>query len=172
MLRHVFAGLTAMVVLALSATAQGATTDFTARFKEFFGKASAHACTGGFFVCGVGTVAGYGQATSGVEILDFTDFDPSTACGSTTVRRTITLSSGEGSLVLTESGTVCFPGRSFFTPGASSGHSYGNPTRLSLTWAVTSATGVFAGASGTGTDSSGLAGDAGHSSLSGTLTLP
>jgi hypothetical protein len=37
---------------------------------------------------------------------------------------------------------------------------------------VTDATGVFAGASGSGTDQVQTAGDAGKSSLSGTITLP
>ena len=163
-----------VLALAVAAPAPAATSAFGASFQEFFGRAKAHPCVAAptVFTCGVGTVAGYGAATSTFEVLSFADFDPATACGTATARRTITLAGGTGSLVLAEQGSVCFPGKSFFTPGAANGHSYGNPALLDLTWTVTGGTGVFAGATGSGTDSFRNAGDSGHSDLAGTLTLP
>jgi len=164
-----------VLALAVAAPAPAATSAFGASFQEFFGRANAHPCvpaTPTVFTCGVGTITGYGAATSTFEVLSFDDFDPETACGTSTARRVITLSDGTGSLVLAEAGSVCFPGKSFFTPGAASGHSYGNPVVLELTWTVSGGTGVFAGASGSGTDSFRNAGDSGHADLTGTLTLP
>ena len=161
------------LVLALAAlvvpTASAATTSsFSVTFKEFFGRSAPHPCAA--FLCGEGVVSGYGPATSTLQITSFSNFDPATACGDTTLLRTITFANG--TLTLSESGTVCFPGQSFFTPGASSGHSYGNPARISTTWTVTGGTGAFAGASGSGTDDNRNAGDGGRSELRGTLTLP
>jgi hypothetical protein len=161
-------GLLLALAALVVATASAATTSFSVTFKESFGRSVPNPCTA--FLCGEGVVAGFGRATSTLEITGFANFDPESACGDATLLRTITFASG--TLTLSESGTVCFPGRSFFTPGASSGHSYGNPARISTTWTVTGGTGAFAGASGTGTDESKNAGDAGHSTLAGTLTLP
>jgi hypothetical protein len=162
------------LLLALAAivvpTASAATTSFSVTFQEFFGRSVPHPCSPPSYVCGEGVVAGYGSATTTLEITSFTNFDPEEACGDTTLLRTITFANG--TLELTETGTVCFPGKAFFTPGASSGHSYGNPVRISTTWTVTGGTGAFAGASGSGTDQVKTAGDVSHSSLSGTLTLP
>ena len=58
---------------------------------------------------------GFGPATSTLTITSFTNFDPETACGDTTLLRRITLVSSAGTLELAERGTVCFPGASFFT---------------------------------------------------------
>lgn len=155
-------------------SAGAATTTISTTFHETFGRAAAHPCAIGptLYTCGEGLVPGFGPATSTLTITSFTNFDPETACGDTTLLRRITLVSSAGTLELAERGTVCFPGASFFTPGASSGHSYGNPVRLDLTWTVSGGTGVFGGASGSGSDSVKTAGDTGRSNLSGTITLP
>ena len=171
MRRVLLLGALGLLLLVVAVPAGAATKPFGADFRESFGKAPAHPCTDAF-TCGVGTVSGYGAATSRLEILGFGGYDPATGCGPTTTRRTISLTNGSGTLVLAGTGTVCFPGRSFETPGASSGHSYGNPALLELTWTVAGGTGVFTGATGSGTERFGNAGDSGNASLSGTLTLP
>jgi len=115
-------------------------------------------------------VTGYGAATSVFDLTDFAPIDD-TNCGDVSAVRTITLVSDGSTLELTEVGTACFPGKSPFAPGAQK--SFGNPGTIRTTFTVTGGTGVFAGATGSGTDTDGpVAGDAGHASLSGTLTLP
>lgn len=95
-----------LVSLAPAASAR-MTKSFGAAFQETFGRATPTPCA--HFLCGTGTVTGYGSATS---ILDITSFQP------------------------------------------------------------TSGSGVFRGAQGTGVSSFQAAGDTGHSSLSGTISLP
>jgi hypothetical protein len=56
--------------------------------------------------------------TATCEILTFTNLDPATSCADTTIRYTITLASGAGTLVLIETGVVCFLGKSTLAPGA------------------------------------------------------
>jgi hypothetical protein len=73
-------------------------------------------------------------------------------------------------LELDEAGIVCFPGNSSLAPGAQK--SFGNPGKIETTFAFSGGTGVFDGATGSGTDSDMPAGDSGHASLSGMLTLP
>jgi hypothetical protein len=161
----------ALLALALAAapTVSAQSTNLEARFQEFFGRSTSHPCPAPFFFCGrTRDMAGFGPATSTFEILTF-DFDPATACGDTTFRYTITLSSGAGTLTLIGDGTVCFPGNSTFAPGAAK--SFGNPFGLTFTWTVTGGTGVFAGASGSGTGASKGAGESGHTALSGAITL-
>jgi hypothetical protein len=157
------------VSLLLAASANAATTSaFDASFKETFGRAhSKQPCE--HFLCGAGTVAGYGAATS---VFDITDFAPigDTNCADLSAVRTITLVSDNSTLELDEVGTVCFPGNSSFAPGAQK--SFGNPGMIETTFTVSDGTGVFEGATGSGTDTDMPAGDAGHASLSGTLTLP
>jgi hypothetical protein len=162
--------LLAAVLLALAAVpaASAQSTSFEATFQEFFGQSKPHPCPAPYFMCGTGAVAGFGAATSTFELLTF-DFNPETRCGDTTFRYTITLSSGAGTLTLAGDGTVCFPGNSTLAPGAAK--SFGNPFRLTFMWSVTGATGVFAGASGSGTGTSRGAGESGHTALQGTISL-
>ena len=167
-MRKVLLLAAALVALAAAPAAPAQSTSFEARFQEFFGQSIPHPCSAPFLVCGTGEVAGFGSATSTFEILTI-DFDPATACGETTFRYTITLSSGAGTVTLTGDGTVCFPGNSTFAPGAMK--SFGNPFQLTFTWTVTGGTGVFAGATGSGTGVTKTAGESGHTVLSGTITL-
>jgi hypothetical protein len=167
--------VTRLFVVALAATAVFATfpasakttVAFSAEFKETFGRASSKSCN--HFLCGVGTVAGYGSATSAFELTSFAPIE-GTNCADIEATRVITLDSDGSSLTLDELGTVCFPGQSFFTSGAQV--SFGNPADVETTWTVDRGTGVFRGAKGSGTDSGQNAGDEGHSTLTGTLTLP
>ncbi len=169
MRRGVFLLIAGMAVSVLiSAPADAATTSaFEASFKETFGRAHSKPCE--HFLCRTGTVAAYGAATS---VFDITDFAPieDTNCADLTAIRTITLVSDGSTLELEEVGTVCFPGSSLFAPGAQK--SFGNPGTIETTFTVTRGTGVFKGATGSGTDTDMPAGDAAHASLSGTLTLP
>jgi hypothetical protein len=158
-----------VVSLVIAGPAEAATTSaFKASFKETFGRAhSKQPCE--HFLCGTGTVAGYGAATS---TFDITGFDPigDTNCADLSAVRTITLVSDGSTLELDEAGTVCFPGKSASAPGAQK--SFGNPGDIETAFTVSGGTGVFDGATGSGTDSDMPAGDSGHASLSGTMTLP
>jgi hypothetical protein len=156
----------ATVFVALPAHAK-TTVTFSAEFKETFGRASSKPCE--HFFCGTGTVAGFGAATSALDVTDFAPIE-GTNCADFEAVRVITLVSDGSTLTLDESGTVCFPGQSFFTRGAQV--SFGNPFQFETSWTVDRGTGVFRNAKGEGTDSSTGAGDGGHSSLTGTLTLP
>jgi len=159
-----------LAALALVPTASTATTSFSATFNESFGRATAHPCSVDTFVCGSGTIAGFGKATEGWAI---TYFEPETAfetgCSPLTLIRTITLTDGS-TLVTEETGTICFPGVTFENPG--SFLSFGNPGFFTGTYVIVEGTGVFEGATGSGTSSFKAAGDTSRSTLSGTITLP
>jgi hypothetical protein len=143
-----------------------ATLSFQAEFKETFGRAASKPCE--HFLCGEGTVRGFGNATSA---LDITSFEPieGTNCADITLVRIITLAD-ESTLELDEEGVVCFPGNSFFAPGAQ--RSFGNPGEFEGTYTITGGSGSFEGAEGTGSSTFRAAGDSGHSRLSGTIILP
>ena len=160
-----------LVSLVVASPAMAATTQaFDARFNEGFARATAHPCPPADFQwCGTGTITGFGDATSVTEVVSFENLDPATSCGDVVLRRTITLEDGS-TLVLMETGTVCFPGKSTFAPGQTK--SFGNPLNIEATFTIVTGTGVFAGAQGSGTDVITGAGDAGHSTLSGSITLP
>jgi hypothetical protein len=157
------------LVLAAPTTAARTTVSFEARFNESFGRAAAHRCPPSetFSFCGEGTVAGFGHATTFSELVDFSGTDE-TGCGEAVFHRTITLDDGS-TLVLRETGTVCFPGESSTAPGSLK--SFGNPSTFEGTFEVIRGTGTFKGATGTGTVVTRAAGDTGSSTLSGTLTL-
>ena len=157
--------LAAGLVSATPAASARTTASFEASFQESFGRATSTPCS--HFLCGTGTVTGYGSATS---ILDITSFEPtSDSCADTSLVRTITLVADGSTLNLTETGVVCFPGSSFTAPGAQV--SFGNPGQFDGTYSIKNGSGVFKGAKGTGVDSFMAAGDTGHTSLSGTISL-
>lgn len=160
-------GLAAATVFAAFPASAKTSVAFSAEFKETFGRASSKPCN--HFLCGVGTVAGYGSATSAFDVTDFAPIE-GTNCADLEAIRVITLVSDGSTLTLDEVGTVCFPGQSFFTNGSQV--SFGNPADVETTWTVDRGTGVFRNAKGSGTDSGQNGGDQGHSSLTGTLTLP
>jgi hypothetical protein len=174
MKRFAISTVLAVVTASVFVAAPGAlaqTTTLQASFKESFGRARAHPCPAGadeFLLCGTGTVAGFGEATSVTELVSIGDIDPETNCADVVWRRTITLEDGS-TLTLIESGVVCFPGES--VNSSSAGHSFGNPFRFEGTFTIVGGTGIFAGATGTGTSRIRTAGDQGHSRLSGTITL-
>jgi hypothetical protein len=164
-----FSGITALV-LALApvlAPAAGANTTvaFQAEFKYTVGIAASKPCA--HFLCGEGTVVGFGDATSTVELTSFSPPTEGTNCGLFTTDETITLTSDGSTLQLEERGTVCFPGSSFEVASATNG-----PYHSDGTFTVSHGTGVFQGAKGSGTVDARAAGDEQHETLSGTLTLP
>ena len=120
-----------LVSLLIEAPAGAVTTSaFSASFKETFGRAhSKQPCE--HFLCGTGTVAGYGAATSTFDITDFAPIGD-TNCADLSAVRTITLASNGSTLELDEVGTVCFPGNSSFAPGAQK--SFGNPGKIETTF--------------------------------------
>ena len=112
--------------------------------------------------CGPGTIAGYGAATSTATLTSIAPL-PGTDCLKLTAVRTITLDNGQGSLTLDESGTLC-------PPSAAASNAVGGPYRVSKTYVVAGGTGVFAGATGSGSDINRSAGNSQVSAISGTLT--
>ena len=159
-------GIVAASVVVASASALAA-EPLHAGFKETFGRAASKPCE--HFLCGTGTVQGFGAATSEYDITGFEPIED-TSCADLTAVRVITLVGDGSTLTLDDTGVVCFPGASNTTPGSLV--SFGNPGRFEGTFEVTDGTGVFEGASGSGTSRFRAAGDSGHSTLDGTISLP
>jgi len=87
-------------------------------------------CPPGFDLCGKGVVQGFGTATT---TLVFTGFGPGPdGCAVATADRVITLTGDGSTLLLVLVGTIC-------------------QQKLDGTYTITGGTGVFAGASGSGT---------------------
>jgi hypothetical protein len=141
------------MALALAGTAGAASAGLQGVFSVQFPKghsASNAPCDPDAF-CGVGQLTGFGKAT--VTILDetFDEIDGS-PCFAVTRVESIDLLDGSGSLVLDSTGTFCRPGGSGDSNAGPS--SYGGPGRFDLAYAVDGAasTGVFAAATGTGSE--------------------
>jgi hypothetical protein len=141
------------------------TVAFQAKFKESLGIAASKPCD--HFVCGTGTVVGFGDATTFADVTSFIPPIEGTNCGLFTADQTITLV-GDGSWLLLEiSGIVCFPGNTF---EANMGN--GDPLQGEATFTIKLGTGVFQGAKGSGINESHGAGDSAHDTFSGILMLP
>ena len=112
------------------------------------------ACPPGFDFCGKGLVHGFGTATT---TLNFTGAVPGPGdCLTATANRTITLDGDGSTLLLSIAGTIC-------------------RQKLDASFAIVGGTGVFAGASGSGTLTGTATGvplpsDTVH--LRGSITLP
>jgi hypothetical protein len=148
-----------------------AATQLTGQFTVHFGRGvgtSNAPCAPETF-CGTGMLVGFGQATDTVE---FTSFEPieGTSCFAITFIETVELANGTGTLVLPSEGTFCSPGRSADAPTAP--QDYGHPGTITATFTVdgASSTGIFAGASGSGTKSASIAGDVATITLAGAVT--
>jgi hypothetical protein len=157
-------GLLAVVAAPASAST---TSTFQATFQRHFGAGVAPLpCD--VDICSTGTVAGYGEATVRTTITSITRI-PGTDCTYFTATSTITLTDGS-TLTYEASATRCPVGNSHEAPGSLV--SYGNPWSATGTFTITGGTGVFAGASGSGTFIDYFAGDVEVAVLSGTITLP
>jgi hypothetical protein len=159
-------GIVGATLVVTTAAAALAVESLHAGFKETFGRAASKPCE--HFLCGTGTVQGFGAATSEYDITGFEPIE-GTSCADLTAVRVITLVGDGSTLMLDEEGVVCFPGASNSTPGSLV--SFGNPGRFEGTFDVGGGTGVFAGASGSGTSLFRAAGDSGHATLDGTISL-
>jgi len=155
------------LLLTLSSLPVAAQTTITFRsivHETFERRASAEPCVfdevAETFTCpGTGTVQGFGQVTSSIV------FSPTAP-----PVRTLTFADGS-TLVLAEDEFISFrtPGSSHDAPGAQV--SFGNPFFFEVTWVVVGGTGLFAGASGSGTQIVQGAGDVTNIKMIGTLTF-
>jgi hypothetical protein len=157
----------AAVLAVVAAPASASTSTFEATFQQHYGAGVAPLPCDVTF-CSEGTVAGYGHATGATTITSVRPV-PGTSCIEFTATSTITLDDGS-TLSLEASGIRCPVGGSHDAPG----HliSYGNPVSTTGTFTITAGTGIFAGASGSGTFLASFAGDVQVTELSGTITLP
>ena len=165
MLRRLMALVAALMLLGMSAgSALGATSAFKAVIHEDFGRReAARTCVvvaAGLRCDGDGPVMGYGTVTSQAIY---------TAGGITGVR-TLTFADGS-TLDLAEIHTPNdFPGDSHDSSGRPA--RIGRPNRDTFTWTVTGGTGAFAGATGSGTGASVLAGDELTFWFTGSVSVP
>jgi hypothetical protein len=114
-------------------------------------------CPGTITFCGSASIAGYGPATWTLTAITTTPtsgpcpYGPPAFVSDFTYTATTTfeLLSGDGTLVLDESGLVCAPGNSASAPP----QSHGFPEYASSSWTVDPlSNGVFSGMTGSGTD--------------------
>lgn len=114
--------------------------------------------------CGDGTLPGYGRASSTAFLTAPPAPIPNTDCQSIHAIRTIALTDGTGTLTLAEVGSLC--------PRSGNASTRGHPYTVAKTYVIAAGTGVFAGATGSGSDVNRSAGNEQVSVLKGTLTLP
>jgi hypothetical protein len=170
--RHLIllSALLAALSLAFTGTAS-AQTSFQASV-TFTGTLPAGPCANGAYLCGTANIAGYGAATWDFYTTSSTGVY--SRCGSTYTATTyFTLVSDPGStLVVDESGSLCGLGhdgsayRGYFNEGSKA---FGHPFEIVGSWAIDSASGQFAGLTGSGTDQVHVAGA--HAAGSYTSTL-
>jgi len=111
--------------------------------------------------CGQGTIAGFGHAESTVALTSIAPLS-GTDCLALTAVRTSTLDDGSGSLTMDESGTLC-------PPSSAAGDAAGGPYTVAKSYSIAGGTGVFAGATGSGSDINRSAGNSQVSVISGTI---
>ncbi len=95
---------------------------------------------------------------------------PNTNCFADQRSETMDVLDGSGTIAIDSSGTICAPGNSLDAPTSST--DYGHPIFFSLATTVDGAdsTGVYAGASGSGSELFQFAGSTGVWRLTGTIT--
>jgi hypothetical protein len=164
MTRRLATLVAALALSAASATSVAAATPpFQATFYQIYSQCPNNPPT--LVFCGEGTVVGYGPATSTAGLTGPLTPIVGTDCFTVHARRTITMDDGSGTLTLAELGTKC-------PPSAQANVGGGDPYTVAKTYTVSAGTGVFAGATGAGTDVNRSGGDSQVSVLSGTLSLP
>lgn len=155
--------------LALPSVAAAATTSFAGTLLVHFPlKASQPFPCSGPGICGEGTLRGLGPVQVTIDEDEFEEIE-GTNCFENKRVQTVTVLDGSGTIVLDSTGTACLPGRS----GA--GHderSFGHPTIFNLTFTVDGAdsTGVYEGATGSGTERFQFAGATAVWMMTGTIT--
>jgi hypothetical protein len=130
-------------VLATAGVASAQTTAFKAEIKGQI--LAPRGCPDGAVLCGTATIDGFGPAQYRFFLTSFEL--TSERCGNYTATTTFTLQDGS-TLTLDEAGAACGIGPSFFKGGE---RSYGNPRTREGSWDVQSASGQFAGMTGSGT---------------------
>ena len=157
--------VTGLLFAPQAASAQ--TQPFEAHFKGTQTK-KANACGNPLAFCGSGSVEGFGAADYLLVPTSLPVPQPN-GCDRLTVRATITLRDGTGTVTLDVTGQVCYPGNSGNTPGSLK--SFGNPFTATGTFVISGGTGVFVGASGSGTAVLKGAGAHNSAQATGTITL-
>lgn len=157
-----------LAALALAAAfaatgADAATQTFEATFVDIYSQCPTSPPT--LVFCGDGTIAGYGAASSTASLTAPPAPIPGSDCLQVSAVRTITLADGSGSLILDETGTLC-------PHSAAVGGADGNPYTVAKTYTIAAGTGVFTGATGSGSDVNRSSGNSQVSVLSGDITLP
>jgi hypothetical protein len=160
-------GVVALLVIPPLAEAQ-TTQSFEAHFTNVQQR-NAPPCPGGTLdFCGTGTVSGFGPASYELQGTGITPI-PNSQCLAVTAVVTITLADQSGSFAADATATVCFPGNSHTAPGHLK--SLGNPFKATGSFVITGGTGVFAGATGSGTATLSGAGAQTALDATGTITL-
>jgi hypothetical protein len=167
--RGVLAGLVAVLACCVAAPTAGAQTtiplDLTIT-SHLGKKKQAEEC--GIVLCGTTTLPGFG--TADYTLIAVADPTPTRGCEPATAFVTFDLRSTHDLLTVEVDGQVCYPGNSNVAPGALK--SFGNPLRATGTFTITGGTGVFEGATGSGTATLFAAGARVNIKATGTLTLP
>jgi hypothetical protein len=163
--------IAALAICAVVPAVAGASTgSLTASFTIQFPKghpASNAPCDPDAF-CGVGAVAGSGRATITIVAETFDEI-PDSPCLAVTRAERIDLLDGSGSLAIESVGSFCRPGGSGDSHASDS--SYGFPGRFGLRFTIVGAdsTGIYAGASGDGTETMDVDGGSGVWHLDGVV---
>lgn len=152
---------------AVPASAQ--TVEFDASVRASFGIRNSIDCPPDLD-CGTARIDGFGKATRTLGITGVAPGVPA-GCDTVTAIEHMILDSDGSILDLAVRAALCYPGASSSAPGQQ-GRSQGNPFQGTGTFEVIGGTGVFAGASGSGTLTAIGAGDAIVIDYSGALTLP
>lgn len=120
--------------------------------------------------CGTGTFTGLGQVMVYLDGDSYGDEVPGSNCVAYEKDEAIVPYDESGVLVLHSTGTACFPSDANSAPP---GTDFGNPGVYTTTFTIdpTASEGVFAGATGTGTETFRSNGDVAQWTFSGTLNL-
>ena len=164
--------VTAALMGGLAHGAAAATSAVTSDFQIYAGRsqAAAHVCdTELYALCAVGSFGGE-PATSTIVHDEGVFLDSS--CVLYIVEETVTLQDGSGALLLDHEATLCARTVNWWKNRGYG--SFGNPFSVESTWTVRagSGTGIFAGATGSGTWTAAFAGESGFASHRGTLSVP
>jgi hypothetical protein len=158
-MKHVAIVVLGALALTLAGTAGAATTQtFHATMHDV---SFQNSCVPPIVFCGSGAVAGYGRASTMVRVTRNVPI-AGTACTDVAGIRWITLDDASGTFVSTFTGERCPLGNG------------GNGFRVDFDWSAdpNASTGVFAGATGSGSGVNTTAGNVQVVSLNGTITLP
>jgi hypothetical protein len=158
----------ALAALTLALPAQAQTATFDANVQGSFGIRNSMTCPPDLD-CGRARIDGFGKATRTLAITGFTPGVPA-GCNSVTAIEHMVLDSDGSTLDLVLDAAICYPGAS--QDASDSPRAQGDPFQATGTFAIVGGTGVFAGATGSGTLTSVGAGDAIVIHYSGTLVIP